>query len=119
MQGRLGDAVRRHPRAVGVAVAGGAVVLLAVAVGLGFAVFRGALPTGEASPPPSASANPSASPTSEASPSSRPQEPTPSLIPYAAGRHVAAPAAALLWRQETHRLSLRMRPAGRRRLPGP
>jgi hypothetical protein len=85
MQARLRDQLRRHPRAVTAVVAGGAVVLLAVAVGLAFAVFRGAVPTGEASALPSASASLSASPTAEASPTSTPPGPTPSLVPYAAG----------------------------------
>jgi hypothetical protein len=84
MQARLRDQLRRHPHALTAIVAGGAVVLLAVAVGLAIAVFRGALPTGDASAVPSASAGPSLSSTSEASPSATPPEPTASLIPYAA-----------------------------------
>lgn len=66
-------------------VAGGAVVLLAVAIGLAIAVFRPPPQTGDASALPSASAIPSASPTSEASPSSTAPGPIASVIPYAAG----------------------------------
>lgn len=84
MQARLRDQLRRHPRAVGAGVVGGAVVLLAVAIGLAIAVFRGPLSTGDASALPSASAIPSASSTSEPSPSSTPPEPSASVIPYAA-----------------------------------
>jgi len=84
MQARLRDQLRRHPRAVTAVVAVGSVVLLAVAIGLGFAVFRGAMPTGDASAAPSASAILSASPTPEASPSSTPPEPTASVVPYTA-----------------------------------
>lgn len=84
MQPRLLDQLRQHPRAVTAAVAGGAVVLLAVAIGLGIAVFRGAVSTGDASAVPSASATMSASTTSDASPSSTPLEPSASAIPYAA-----------------------------------
>jgi len=84
MTARLRDALKGHPRAVGAWVAGGAVVLLAVAVGLAIAVFRTPQPTGDASAAPSVSASQSASPTSDASPPSTPPQPTPSLIPYAA-----------------------------------
>jgi hypothetical protein len=68
MQSLLRDQLSRHPRAVAAGTVGGAVVLLAVAVGLAIAVF-GARPTAEASPVPSASAGSSASPTSDTSPS--------------------------------------------------
>jgi len=64
LEERLRDQLSRHPRAVVTGVAGGAVVLLVVAVGLAIAVFRNALPTGDASPIPSASAKPSAPPSS-------------------------------------------------------
>jgi hypothetical protein len=84
MQARFHDQLRRHPRAVGIAVVGGAVVLLAFAVGLAIAAFRAGLSTGEASLVPSASAIPSASSTSEVSPSSRPPGPTAAVIPYTA-----------------------------------
>lgn len=82
---RLRDALKRHPRAVGASVAGGAVVLLAVAVGLAIAVVRAPQATGEVSAAPSVSAIQSASPTSKASPNSTPLQPTASFIPYAAG----------------------------------
>jgi hypothetical protein len=82
---RLLDQLRRQPRAVAAGVAGVAVVLLAVAVGLAIAVF-GARPTGDASMLPSPSARPSASPTSgasqsPASTSAASTAPTPSLSP--------------------------------------
>ena len=85
MTTRLRDQLRRHPRAVTAVVAGGAVVLLAVAVGLAIAVLRAPQATGDASAVPSASASPSSSPTSDASPSSTPPKPSASPIPYAAG----------------------------------
>ena len=47
MQTGLRDALRRHPRAVGVGVVGGAVVLPAVAVGLAIAVIRAPQATGD------------------------------------------------------------------------
>jgi hypothetical protein len=85
MTARLRDALKRHPRAVGAWIAGGAVILLAVAVGLGIAVLRAPQATGDASAVPGASASHSSSSTSEASPSSSLAEPSASSIPYAAG----------------------------------
>jgi len=78
------DRLRRDRRAVIAVVAGGSVVLLAVAIGLAFAAFRGAFVAGDTSAAPSASAQASSSPTADASSSSTPAGPTPSLLPYAA-----------------------------------
>ena len=84
MTAHLRDALKRHPRAVSAWVVGGAVVLLAVAVGLAIAVLRTPHPTGDASAAPSVSASQSASPTPDASATSTPPQPTASVIPYAA-----------------------------------
>lgn len=83
MQRRLRAELSRHPRAVSAGVVGGAVLLLAVAVGLAIAVFA-ARPTGDDPAVPSASARASTSPMYEASPSSTPgtsTTPTSSLSP--------------------------------------
>jgi len=72
---RLRHQLSGHPRAAAAAIGGGAVVLLAVAVGLAITVFS-PRPTGDASPVPSPSATPSAAPTSNTSPSPTSTEPS-------------------------------------------